>query len=147
MNSSTGNTTASRLLLLSSLLWLAPATGVADDITVATISLNEESWDGTTLPPYPEGQPRVSVLKYSIPPGTALPRHKHNVINAGYILSGRITVVADDGETLALKAGDSIVELVGKWHHGVNDGDVPVEIVVFYAGAEGITNTVREDDD
>jgi quercetin dioxygenase-like cupin family protein len=35
-----------------------------------------------------------------------------------------------------LKAGDALVELVDTWHYGRNDGDVPAEIVVFYAGTE-----------
>jgi hypothetical protein len=35
-----------------------------------------------------------------------------------------------------------IVELVNKIHHGMNNGDVPVELVVFYAGTTELTNTI-----
>jgi hypothetical protein len=57
------------------------------------------------------------------------------VINAGVLLSGQLTVVTADEKTLHLKAGDPIVEVVNTSHYGINQGNVPAEIVVFYAGA------------
>ena len=72
--------------------------------------------------------------------------HKHLVINAGVLLTGKLTVVAEDGHTLHLKAGDSIVELVNKWHYGRNEGDEPAEIIVFYAGTPGTPITVKKTD-
>jgi hypothetical protein len=57
------------------------------------------------------------------------------VINAGVLMSGELTVVTADGKTLHLKAGDPIVEVVNTPHCGINEGKVPAEIVVFYAGA------------
>jgi quercetin dioxygenase-like cupin family protein len=56
------------------------------------------------------------------------------VINAGVLISGQLTVVTKDGKTLHLKAGDPIVEVVNTFHYGINQGKVPAEIVVFYAG-------------
>jgi hypothetical protein len=43
---------------------------------------------------------------------------------------------------LRLKAGDPIVEVVNTLHYGINEGTVPAEIVVFYAGIVGQTVTV-----
>lgn len=105
---------------------------------------SSRSWDGKTLPAYPEGQPEVTILRITIPAGSRLYTHHHPVINAGVLLSGRLTVVAAGGETLHLEAGDPIVELVNTPHYGVNPGTVPAEIVVFYAGAAGAPITVVE---
>ena len=49
-------------------------------------------------------------------------------------MSGELTVVTENKKTLHLKAGDSIVEVVNKWHYGKNEGNEPAEIIVFYAG-------------
>jgi quercetin dioxygenase-like cupin family protein len=69
--------------------------------------------------------------------------HHHPVINAGVLLKGELTVVADDNKTLHLRAGDSIVELVNKKHYGKNEGKEAAEIIVFYAGVENKPITVK----
>lgn len=102
------------------------------------------SWDEALLPRYPEGQPEITILRIIIPAGTRLATHRHPVINAGVLLSGELTVVTPDGKTLQLKAGDPIVELVNKWHYGVNQGTVPAEIIVFYAGIVSVPISVVE---
>jgi quercetin dioxygenase-like cupin family protein len=59
------------------------------------------------------------------------------VINAGVLMSGQLTVETTDGNVLHLKAGDPIIEVVNTLHYGINEGTVPAEIVVFYAGIAG----------
>ena len=49
-----------------------------------------------------------------------------------------------DRETLHLKAGDSIVEVVGRWHYGKNEGSEPAEIIVFYAGVQDKPITIEK---
>ena len=49
-------------------------------------------------------------------------------------MNGELTVVTEDKRTLHLKAGESIVEVVNKWHYGKNDGNETAEVIVFYAG-------------
>jgi quercetin dioxygenase-like cupin family protein len=66
------------------------------------------------------------------------------VINAGILLKGELTVVDEKGNVLKMKAGDPIVEVVNTVHYGKNEGDEPVEIVVFYAGAEGMEIVVKD---
>jgi quercetin dioxygenase-like cupin family protein len=79
-----------------------------------------------------------------MPAGTRLDTHSHPVINAGVLMSGQLTVVTTDGKTLHLKAGDPIVEVVNTLHYGINQGEVPAEIVVFYAGVVDSPITVIE---
>lgn len=114
---------------------------------VTDILLNQagHSWDGVRLEAYPSTQPAITLLKISVPPKTKLKRHYHSVINVGYMLEGELTVVADNGKTTTIKAGDPLVEMVGSIHYGENTGDSPAVILVFYAGdiATPITTAVE----
>lgn len=113
--------------------------------SIETVQLAKtvRSWDGETLPQYLQGQPEVTILRIRIPAGSKLEMHHHPVINAGVLLKGELTVVADDNKTLHLRAGDSIVELVNKKHYGKNEGKEAAEIIVFYAGIENKPITVK----
>lgn len=113
-------------------------------VKVEQLSKTSQSWNGQTLPNYPTGKPEVTILKVTIPPGTKLPTHKHQVINAAVMLKGELTVVSEHDEKLYLKAGDPIVELVETWHYGINEGTEPVELIVFYAGTPGLAITVKQ---
>lgn len=112
------------------------------EIQVETLAKSQQSWDGRTLPAWPTTPPEVTVLNITIPPHSRLPLHKHPVINAGVLLRGELTVVAESGERLQLKAGEAIVELVDRWHYGSNERDEPAQIIVFYAGTPGTPITV-----
>ncbi len=114
-------------------------------IEVTTLIETTTSWDGKKLPNYLEGSPKITVLKIVIPPKTKLEVHKHLEINAGVLLKGTLTVISTHNDTLHLKAGDPIVELVNTWHYGINEGNVPAEIIVFYAGVEGTPITVLQE--
>lgn len=113
-------------------------------VKVEVLAKTSSSWDGGSLPDYPKGKPEITILRITIPPGVQLPLHKHPVINAGVLLKGELTVVTEDNKTLHLKAGDSIVEVVNKWHHGKNEGNKPAEIIVFYAGIRGTPITIKK---
>lgn len=128
------------LLLLSSNVLAADVSSIRANVLAKT-SL---SWDGSRLPDYPKGTPEITILRIKIPPGGELPLHKHPVINAGVLLNGELTVVTEDNRILHLKAGDSIVEVVNKWHHGRNEGSGMAEIIVFYAGALDVPITIEK---
>ncbi|MDG1276197.1 MAG: cupin domain-containing protein [Algoriphagus sp.] len=107
---------------------------ISQEITFEKLAESTQSWNGDTLPSYPEGQPKVTILKASIPPKAKLEMHEHLVINAGLLLKGELTVIDEFGNRLELKAGDTIIELVNTFHYGINEGTETAEIVVFYAG-------------
>ena len=113
-------------------------------VTVETLAKSGSSWDGATLPEYPKAKPEITILRITIPAGTELPMHEHPVINAGVLLKGQLTVITEDNKTLNLKAGESIVEVVGKWHYGKNEGKEPAEIIVFYAGSKDSQITIKK---
>ena len=70
-----------------------------------TIVDTSESWDGTALPSYPAGTPRITILRITIAPGERLAMHRHPVINAGVVLQGELTVVAENGLSKTFSAG------------------------------------------
>ena len=130
------------ILALSSNVWSQNENSVQVEVLAKT-SL---SWNGDELPEYERGQPEVTIIKVIIPPKIQLPLHEHPVINAGVLLKGNLMVVTEDKDTLHVKAGDSIVEVVNKWHYGTNEGNEPAEIIVFYAGVQDKPITIQESD-
>ena len=113
-------------------------------ISVKELAKSSKSWDGKLLVPYSQGQPEITILSIRIPAGARLETHSHPVINAGVLMSGQLTVRTTDGKVLHLKAGDPIVEVVNTLHYGINEGTVPAEIIVFYAGIVGRPVTVSQ---
>ena len=118
----------------------------SEKVVVVTLAETTKSWNGDELPKYPDGNPKITILKITIPPKTDLAMHEHLVINAGVLIKGELTVTTEDNNILHMKAGDPIVEVVNKWHYGKNEGDEPAEIIVFYAGVEGVPITVLKDE-
>jgi quercetin dioxygenase-like cupin family protein len=113
-------------------------------VKVDVLAKTSSSWDGSALPDYPGGKPEITILRITIPPGVQLPLHRHPVINAGVLLRGELTVTTEDNKVLHLKAGDSIVEVVNKWHYGKNEGRKPAELIMFYAGMPGVPITIKK---
>lgn len=108
-----------------------------EQIKVETILDNEtKTWGGQDLPKYPENTPRLTMLKFTVPPAEKLPKHYHSVINVAYMIKGELTVRDEDGNTVTIKAGEPLVELVGKVHYGENNGSEDAELVVLYLNDE-----------
>lgn len=91
-----------------------------------------QSWDGANLPDYPQGQPELVAIKYIIPPGKKLNWHHHLVMNHGVLVQGELTIIALDGKTKVMRAGDVVVEMVDTIHHGENRGMESVVLYMFY---------------
>lgn len=101
-------------------------------------------WTGSPLPPYLSSAPEVAVMRFTIPPQTALPIHKHPAINAAYVIDGELTVIQEGGVQRIFKKGEVVIEMVEKWHHGINQGSVPVELVVFYATTKDLPLAIKK---
>ena len=110
---------------------------VQSPIEVETLVQSASAWDTTPYTKYPDGQPLISVLRITIAPHTALEWHSHPMPNAGYVLSGELTLEAKDGFRKHFVAGQGLTETVSRIHRGVT-GEVPVVLIVFYAGALGM---------
>jgi quercetin dioxygenase-like cupin family protein len=131
-----------KIRIVCLLILLIPGFAFAQDAPAAPAIKSEilgqstDSWDGTPYKAYPAGQPQLTVVKITIPPHTTMKWHSHPIPNAGYILSGEITVETKEGATRHFRAGQVVPETVNTVHRGVT-GAEPAVIIVFYAGAPG----------
>lgn len=131
-------------------LWLvvelagAVAAWAAEPVRAEVLVRSDTMWDGTPLPDCDGQAVEVTVARITIAPHSRLPMHKHPMINAGYLVSGELTVYSAEGLTRKVTAGEGLIELVDKWHYGRNDSDDPAVIVVVYVGAKGQPLSVKE---
>ncbi|MCE0484619.1 MAG: cupin domain-containing protein [Methylacidiphilales bacterium] len=94
---------------------------------------------------YPrEGTPEVTALLAEMAPSEKTGWHSHPVPLMGYILEGELTVYQVTGEKRVVRAGEVSLESVGVAHNGVNEGSVPVKMVVFVVGLKDVPFTVEE---
>ncbi|MEF9673824.1 hypothetical protein QNM99_23190 [Pseudomonas sp. PCH446] len=78
------------------------------------------------------------MLQVNIPADTELGWHIHPIPSAAYILCGEVWVeTREGGHNTLLKQGDTIAALVNIQHRA-RTGAVPVDLLVFYAGSEGM---------
>lgn len=136
-----------RLIVAITALVCVSSLGQAQAPSVATaqkevLTQSDHSWDGTKYTHYPSGPPELTVLKITIAPHSALPWHKHPVPNAGYILSGDLTIHDQaSGKSVTYHAGQAFAESMDRVHRG-ESGDAPVVLIVTYAGTAGTPTSV-----
>ena len=116
----------------------------AEPVTVTPVLTTTQTAAGQPIP-LPEGTPQVTVSRFEIAPGARLPVHRHPFPRMAYVLSGHLVVTNEEtGQDTGYAAGEFVVEMVGAWHHGRNDGTVPLQLLVIDLGPEGQSNTVLQ---
>ena len=103
-----------------------------------------ESWNGGSFS-YPSGQPEITARTLSLDGSKPIPFHCHPVPTMAHVLHGELEVETRDGQKKVFSQVESLVEVMGTVHRGVVV-TAPVELIVFYAGAIGVPNTVLTDD-
>src|ERR1700759_1862717 len=73
------------------------AAGTPLEIQTEVLIQSTSSWDGTLYISHPAGRPQITALKITIAPHTTMKWHAHPLPNAGYILSGELTIEREDG--------------------------------------------------
>ncbi len=116
----------------------------ADSVVVEILEKSSQSWDGTYLPDYPQGQPEITIARITLPPKYKLPMHKHPIPLGGIVLEGSITVTREDGVKKVFNAGDAVIEVVNTWHYGMNEGNTPTVLLAFYVGTKDKPNTINQ---
>jgi len=93
---------------------------------------------------YPrEGTPEVTALLIEMAPGEQTGWHQHPVPLLGYLISGELTVYQITGEKRVVRTGGTSLESVGVIHNGVNEGTVPLKMIVFVVGLKDVPFTVE----
>jgi mannose-6-phosphate isomerase-like protein (cupin superfamily) len=62
-------------------------------------------------------------------------RHRTATVDALVVLSGTPTLELDDGATVELSPGDTVIQN-GTWHRWINNGSSPATIAYFLCGVE-----------
>ncbi|MBR4597514.1 MAG: cupin domain-containing protein [Opitutales bacterium] len=118
---------------LGAVLQCAAAEEISSEVLVQT----QTSWDGSALPAQNLKTPELTIVRTKIAQGAELALHKHQMINAGYLIKGSIEIISAEGKSTVLKAGECAVELVNKAHYGRNIGEGEAELILFYIGEKG----------
>ena len=129
-------------LLACSSFAFADAEAYKKEIAVTPLLKTQTDAAGKAIV-YPTGSPEVTAVRVEIPPGAQTGWHKHPVPCFAYILEGELHVQIDGGETKILKAGEAYAETVDALHNGMNQGTVPVKLVMFATSASGQPYAVR----
>ena len=111
-------------------------------VKIEELANSSKMWNGSKLPNYPDGQPKIKVLRIQVASGVTLPWHYHPVINAAVILQGTLELQLKDGSNKIYRKGDALIEVVNTIHTGKALGPIDVDLIVFYAGEEAIPTTV-----
>jgi quercetin dioxygenase-like cupin family protein len=102
----------------------------------------EQSWNGKPYTQYPKGRPELTMLKVTLAPHTVLPWHTHPFPNAGYVLSGTLTLHDKaSGKTRVVHQGEAFAESVDDVHRG-EAGDEPAVLLITYSGIPGVPTSI-----
>ena len=94
---------------------------------------------------YPEGIAVLRAERVTLPPGAETIWHLHPVPLFAYVLRGELIVdYGSEGERV-YRPGDAFVEAFDWPHRGRNGGRGLVELLVVYAGADGVPTAVPAD--
>jgi quercetin dioxygenase-like cupin family protein len=92
---------------------------------------------------YPgQGTPEVTALLVEMAPGEETGWHRHPVPLLGYILAGELTVYQRTGEKRMVRTGEVSLESVDLVHKGVNEGAVPLKMIVVVTGIKDMPFTI-----
>ncbi len=90
---------------------------------------------------YPGGRARITAALVTVPPGAVLPPHLHPVPLFGYVLQGELIVDYGSRGKRVYRKGEALAEAIAWPHQGRNGGRGLAQILVVYAGAEGVPDT------
>ena len=132
-------------LIICSLCLICSCKNSGTDNEMKSVELlrTSQSWNEVDLPDYPLGRPELVAMKYIIPPGKKLGWHHHVAMNHGVLVQGELTIIAQDGKTKVMQAGEVVVEMVDAIHYGENRGTEPVVLYMFYLSQKDMPLSVQ----
>lgn len=131
------------LFIAMGMTHIASAHENTESAKVDVLIKTQHAWDGSAYKEYPHGQPELSVLKFNLKPNSVLPWHEHPYPNAGYVLSGTLTIQDKSGHSQTYQQGQGFAESVNHVHRGITGPDGAVLIVV-YSGVKDVPPSISE---
>ena len=129
---------------LTILIVIFSATSVAAQVPkVTVVPVVRTNVTITGQPIVVPDRPDVLVSIATFPPGARLPVHKHLYPHLVYVLEGVLTVMnTQTEESFVAKAGTFVADMQNTWHFGVNEGQVPVKLLVIDEVPRGTASNV-----
>jgi quercetin dioxygenase-like cupin family protein len=119
-------------------VWAEP-----QDVTVTAVMKGSTTIGGQKIE-YPKtDKAEMASVLVEIQPGKENGRHMHSVPTYVHVLEGTMTVEFEDGSRQTFQAGSGFLEVVNTWHSAKNLGEVPLRLLVVFAGEEGRPNLIR----
>jgi quercetin dioxygenase-like cupin family protein len=119
-------------------VWAEP-----QDVTVTAVMKSSTTISGQKIE-YPKtDKAEMSSVLVEIQPGKENGRHMHSVPTYVHVLEGTMTVEFEDGSRQSFQAGTGFLEVVNTLHSAKNLGEVPLRLLVVFAGEEGRPNLIR----
>jgi quercetin dioxygenase-like cupin family protein len=121
-----------------------PGGGYGTGIRSREVLKTQLAADGKALAYLRAGEPELTVLEVEIPAGAETGWHHHPVPVFAYVLEGELSVTLATGKVQVYGKGQAIAEAVDLPHTGRNAGPGTVRLAVFYCGAKGVPNVVKD---
>jgi quercetin dioxygenase-like cupin family protein len=118
-----------------------------ENVKVDKLLVSGTAYNGQPLSYMQTDRPEVTALVVTLRPGGSTGWHRHPVRVYAYMLEGELTVEFKDGSSHLFRKGEPIVEVTDLLHNGVNTGRGDAKLVVFYTGAVGVPNVIKEGDE
>lgn len=119
-------------------VWAEP-----QDVTVTAVMKGSTTISGQKIE-YPKAdKAEMTSVLVEIQPGKENGRHMHSVPTYVHVLEGTMTVEFEDGSRQTFQAGSGFLEVVNTLHSAKNLGEVPLRLLVVFAGEEGKPNLIR----
>ena len=132
------------LIMLGTVLLAVSLAHAADVPKVEVTPVTRTNTTVTGQPIVVPDRPDVLVSIATFPPGARIAEHQHPHPHFVYVLEGVLTVVnTDENKIFQVKAGDFVAEMQDTWHYGVNNGTVPVKLLVIDQVPAGTPNNSK----
>ncbi|HEY8572212.1 cupin domain-containing protein [Phenylobacterium sp.] len=132
-------------LIIAAVVAATPAAAQAPAPVSRQISAQARTMSGQPIL-LPQGPVQVTYTETVVPPGGALPPHKHPYPRYALVMSGRLKVTnLVTGTVSEVKAGELAIDAIDQWHEAVVLGAEPVRMLVIDQAPPGVVNTVRRD--
>ena len=113
------------------------------DVKVTAVMKGSTTISGQKIE-YPKtDRAEMASILVEIQPGKENGRHMHSVPTYVHVLEGTMTVEFEDGSRQTFKSGTGFLEAVNTVHSAKNLGEVPLRLLVVFAGEEGRPNLIR----
>ena len=132
------------LALAALMVGLATGAALADGYPAIPLYSGSTTVMGEEISYPATGKAHVNALIVVLAPGERTVLHRHGVPTFIHILEGEVTVDYDGRGTRTYRQGESFLEAMNVTHAGLNSGKVPVKILAVYMGADGATDTIRQ---